>query len=202
MLPIVGILRGLSAKTILYIAEVYVKTGYSTLEVTMNTEGAPAIITALRKEFPTLNVGAGTVCTMEDLLIANNAGATFMVTPIIDEEVIKASVQQGLPIFPGAYTPTEIYKAWQLGASAVKVFPATQLGPSYLKDILSPLNTLRLLPTGGVSLANIASYFEAGASGVGMGSSLIPSSLIATQDFKGLEEHLMLIKQEIGSFLS
>lgn len=201
-LPIVGILRGLSAKNTLRIAEVFAKTGFSTLEVTMNTDSALAIITQLRREFPRLNIGAGTVCTVEELYSAKSAGATFMVTPIVDPQVITTGIQEQLPIFAGAYTPSEIYAAWRMGATAVKVFPATQLGPTYLKDILGPLNTIRLLPTGGISLDNIASYFQAGALGVGMGSSLIPKSLIAAQDYQGLEEHLLLVKQEIMDFIS
>ena len=155
--PVVGIVRGIPLEKVLKIAEVYVESGLTTIEITMNTEGATEIITALRKRFPQLNVGAGTVCSLLDLTNAVNAGAQFIVTPIIDAEVIKKSVELNIPIFPGAYTPTEIYNAWKLGASAVKIFPATQLGTQYIKDIAAPLNKIKLLPTGGVSVSNINS---------------------------------------------
>lgn len=201
-MPIIGILRGLSGDLILSIAEVYARAGFSTLEVTMNTPGAPQIISRLRHQFPGLNIGAGTVCTFNDLVEAKNSGASFIVTPIIDEAVIKTCKADGVPIFPGAYTPSEIFKAWQLGASAVKVFPATQLGVSFLKDIAAPLSDVRFLPTGGVSIENISSYFEAGVLGVGMGSSLFPRELLFSRNFKALEEHLDLVRQEVNPFLT
>lgn len=199
--PIVGIIRGTSKENVMQIAEAYVEAEFYTLEITMNTEGVEDIIQTLRNEFPKLNVGAGTVCTISDFKKAINAGSQFIVTPILDEEVIKSSVAQEIPIFPGAYTPTEIYKAWSLGASAVKVFPATQLGPRYIKDVLAPLNEIKLLPTGGVSAENIKSFFEAGAFGVGMGSSLLNKQLIRERDFEGLKSHFIKIKSKIEVFV-
>ncbi|MBJ7881535.1 bifunctional 4-hydroxy-2-oxoglutarate aldolase/2-dehydro-3-deoxy-phosphogluconate aldolase [Gelidibacter salicanalis] len=199
--PIVGIVRNAPLETILKIAETYLEANLYTIEITMNTEGAINIIRVLRKEFPTLNVGAGTVCSKDDLNNALSAGAQFIVTPIINEEVIKSTVSQNIPIFPGAYTPTEIYKAWSLGASAVKVFPATQLGTQYLKDVMGPLNQIKLLPTGGVSIHNIKSFFEAGAIGVGMGSSLLNTKLIQNGDFIGLKNHFQSIKNEIKDYV-
>lgn len=199
--PIVGIVRNVPLETVIKIAETYLAAGLTTIEITMNTEGAANIISTLRKQFPTLNVGAGTVCSMEDLDNALNAGSQFIVTPIIDENVIKKAVSLNVPIFPGAYTPTEIYKAWSLGASAVKVFPATQLGTQFLKDVLGPLNQIKLLPTGGVSVKNIKSFFEVGAVGAGMGSSLLDKELIKNQDFTGLKNHFITIKNEIAEFI-
>lgn len=200
--PIVGILRGVSMDTIRDLARAYVGAGLYTLEVTMDTEGATELISILGNEFPGLNVGAGTVCTRNDLEKALNAGAQFIVTPIMDEEVIRNAVARSIPIFPGAYTPTEIYRAWSLGASAVKIFPATQLGPRFIKDILGPLNTIKLLPTGGVSKENIGAFFEAGAIGVGMGSSLLDKQLIKNRDFNGLRDHFLEIRNEIKAYLT
>lgn len=199
-LPIIGILRGLSEKHILQIAEVYCKVGFSSLEVTMNTVGVTRIITQLRKTFPSLNVGAGTVCDMEDLKKARGAGATFIVTPNLDINVINACCQEEVAIFPGAYTPTEVVQAWQSGASAVKLFPASQLGPAYIKDLLAPLSNIPLVPTGGVSRENIKAYFKAGVTGVGMGNSLFPKSVIERSDFQQLAQHLLSIKNEITDF--
>ena len=199
--PIVGIIRNIPLRTVLKIAKAYIEAELFTIEVTMNTKDAAKIITALRDEFPTLNVGAGTVCTKDDLNNALNAGAQFVVTPIIDEEIIKMTVSKEIPVFPGAYTPSEIYNAWSLGATAVKVFPATQLGPKYIKDVLSPLNKIKLLPTGGVSIDNIKSFFQAGAIGVGMGSSLLNKNLIECEDFEGLKSHFLKIKSEIKEFI-
>src|SRR5690606_13073968 len=147
--PIVGILRGISMEIACEVARTYVGAGLYTLEVTMNTEDAADIINILGKEFPDLNVGAGTVCNMKDLENALNAGAQFIVAPIMDEEVIRTAVAHNITIFPGAYTPTEIYRAWSLGASAVKIFPATQPGPQFITDVMAPLNGIKLLPTDG-----------------------------------------------------
>lgn len=185
--PIVAIIRGKSSEVIHRIAEAYLETGFTTLEVTLNTVGAPSIIASLRKSFPTLNIGAGTICNMQDLETALTAGAQFIVTPIVNEDVIVGSKERDIPIFPGAYTPTEIYKAWSLGASAVKVFPATLLGPQFISDVLAPLNGIRLIPTAGVDLGNIRSFFKAGAYGVGMGDTLLDDGLIVRNDFEGLK---------------
>ncbi|MCG9793718.1 bifunctional 4-hydroxy-2-oxoglutarate aldolase/2-dehydro-3-deoxy-phosphogluconate aldolase [Flavobacterium algicola] len=195
--PVVGIVRGIPLDVVLKVAAVYSDAGLSTIEITMNTEGATEIITALRKEFPNLNVGAGTVCTLADLDKAVNAGVQFIVTPIIDAAVIQKAVELNIPIFPGAYTPTEIYQAWHLGASAVKIFPATQLGTQFIKDVSAPLNEIKLLPTGGVSAENIDSFFKAGAVGVGMGSSLFDKKMIDNGDFEALKNHFIRVKNEI-----
>ncbi|WP_282117121.1 bifunctional 4-hydroxy-2-oxoglutarate aldolase/2-dehydro-3-deoxy-phosphogluconate aldolase [Cellulophaga baltica] len=199
--PIVGIIRGETLETVREIAKAYIEAELFTIEITMNTAGVAEIIAMLRTEFPSLNVGAGTVCTSEDYSVAVSAGAQFIVTPIIDELVIKKAVADAIPIFPGAYTPTEIYKAWSLGASAVKIFPATQLGPTYIKDVLAPLNTIKLLPTGGVNKENIKTFFSAGAIGAGMGSSLLNKQLIKDKNFKELTTYFKSIKSEIVDFI-
>ena len=199
--PIVGIIRGMAMGTLHKVAQAYLEAGLYTLEVTMNTDGAPEIIARLRREIPGLNIGAGTVCDMDDLHQALDAGAQFIVAPIINEAVIQYCVQHGVPVFPGAFTPTEIYKAWSLGASAVKVFPANQFGLQYIKDVAAPLDKIKLLPTGGVSRENIRSFFEAGVFGVGMGSSLFHKELIKWGDFDGLTQHFINMKLEIREFI-
>ncbi|MEQ9581721.1 MAG: bifunctional 4-hydroxy-2-oxoglutarate aldolase/2-dehydro-3-deoxy-phosphogluconate aldolase [Arenibacter sp.] len=199
--PIVGIVRGVSIDVMRDIAKAYLLAGLHTIEITMNTPGAAHMISMLRNEFQQLNVGAGTVCNMQDYKKAVAAGAQFIVTPIIDEGVIKTAVAQEIPIFPGAYSPTEIYRAWSLGASAVKIFPASQLGVQFIRDIAAPLNNIKLLPTGGVSIDNIKSFFEAGVVGVGMGSSLFNKKLIQEMDIEGLAEHFAKIKVEIDRYI-
>ncbi|NJB84016.1 bifunctional 4-hydroxy-2-oxoglutarate aldolase/2-dehydro-3-deoxy-phosphogluconate aldolase [Wenyingzhuangia aestuarii] len=193
--PVVGIMRGFSMEQIKEIIPVYIDSGFYTVEITMNSENAEASIATLAKEYPTLNVGAGTVCNMDDLKRALDAGSQFIVTPVIDEDVISYCVAHKIPVFPGAYTPTEIYKAWSLGASAVKIFPATQLGTKYIKDILGPLNTIKLLPTGGVDKNNIADFFKVGVVGCGMGGSLFDKNIIASGDKVALKVHFDAIKK-------
>ncbi len=202
--PIVGIVRGLSRADISAILPLYRDAGLTTIEITMNTPDAEALIRyALdHRTGPGgepryagagpdggLNIGAGTVCTMADLEKALAAGAQFIVAPIVSRPVIEACVQRGIPIFPGAFTPTEIYEAWSMGAAMVKVFPATSLGPGYVRDVKAPLNQIKLLPTGGVTLANLADFMRAGADGVGIGSQLFDRALIQARDWTGLTAH-------------
>jgi len=135
-----------------------------------------------------LNIGAGTVCTLPDLEKALKAGAQFIVTPIVNDDVIKACVAANIPVFPGAYTPTEIYKAWLLGATMIKVFPATKLGASYIKEVLGPMDYLKLIPTGGINFDNFADFFNAGATGVGIGSHLFPKNVLENNDWEKLSK--------------
>jgi 2-dehydro-3-deoxyphosphogluconate aldolase/(4S)-4-hydroxy-2-oxoglutarate aldolase len=195
-LPVVGILRGVEANIVSAIMPLYLQSGFTNIEITMNSAQAPETIEALATTYKTrLNVGAGTVCTEQDLEVALKAGASYVVTPIVHEKVITACVRQNIPVFPGAYTPTEIFTAWNLGASMVKVFPATTLGAGYIKEVKAPLNNIRLLPTGGVSAQNMADFFKAGADGVGMGSQLFPPHLLNKQDRNGLAEHFSQVYQ-------
>ncbi|SHI30167.1 MULTISPECIES: bifunctional 4-hydroxy-2-oxoglutarate aldolase/2-dehydro-3-deoxy-phosphogluconate aldolase [Aquimarina] len=191
--PIVGILRGYTLETVIKIIPAYLKSGFYTIEITMNSPNAVTSIKELVSSFPELNVGAGTVCSMKELAEALNAGAQFIVTPIINEEVISSCVSAKIPVFPGAYTPTEIYKAWSLGADMVKVFPATQLGTQFIQDIKGPLKEIPLLPTGGVSKQNITDFLNVGCQGVGMGSSLFDKNLIENNDLVGLADHFKSI---------
>jgi 2-dehydro-3-deoxyphosphogluconate aldolase / (4S)-4-hydroxy-2-oxoglutarate aldolase len=188
--PIVGIIRNIPLDDVMQILPLFREAGLTTVEITMNSPNAAEIIRMAReKESGGLNIGAGTVCTKADLKQALDAGAQFIVTPIIDKKVIRSCVKKQVPVFPGAYTPTEIYQAWSLGATMVKIYPATALGPEYVKDLLGPLNQLKLLPTGGVGLENMAAFLKAGAVGLGIGGQLFDKKLIKSQNWIGLLEH-------------
>ena len=188
--PIVGIVRNVLLEDLVQILPIFREAGLTTIEITMNTPGAEEMIAyALEKESDGLNIGAGTVCTKEDLSLALDAGAQFIVTPIINKKVIKSCVKKGVPVFPGAFTPTEIYNAWTLGADMVKIYPATSLGPEYIKDLKAPMNQLKLLPTGGVSLDNMSDFIKAGANGLGIGGQLFDKKLIQEKNWEGLKVH-------------
>ncbi|WP_253764347.1 bifunctional 4-hydroxy-2-oxoglutarate aldolase/2-dehydro-3-deoxy-phosphogluconate aldolase [Flammeovirga sp. SJP92] len=192
--PIVGILRGIDEATINRVIPIYIEAGLSTIEVTLNTPNALAFISKLSEAYPELNVGAGTVCDMSDLDKALEAGSQFIVTPIVDQEVIAKCKSLDIPIFSGALTPTEIYTAWKAGATAVKIFPCSKFGAGYIKDIKAPLNEIKVLPTGGVDSDNIQSFFKAGAYGVGMGGSLFPKDLLAEGKEAELLAHFKALK--------
>ena len=188
-MPVIGILRNVPLPDIEAILPYYIKAGFTNLEVTMNSNGAEETIQYLSEHYPSLNIGAGTVCDKNDLKRAVKAGASFIVTPVVDEKVIKKCVKWEIPIFPGAFSPLEIYSASKYGATGVKVFPANHLGPSYIKDVLAPFQHLKLYPTGGVNLENISAYFKAGAKGLGMGGTLFLASLLETKDYENLGLH-------------
>lgn len=194
--PVVGILRGYSKEQVLKIVKIYAATGYTNIEITMNTPNVLEIIAEVSKQFSgRLNIGAGTVTTIKEVGLVHKAGAQFMVSPVVDENVIAHCVAKGLPIFPGAYSPTEIFKAAKAGARMVKVFPASTLGPKYIKDVLAPLDHLELMPTGGVTTTNVPKYIDAGAKAFGMGGFLFKDELIKKEDWNGLEQHLLEFKQ-------
>ena len=199
--PVIGILRGLSLVQCQRAVEVGLETGFRTWEITIDTAGAEDLIQRLREEYTEINVGAGTVCTLEDYERAIAVGAQFIVMPIVDEEVIVSAVAEGLPVFPGAFTPTEIYRAWSLGATAVKLFPAGQLGAGYVRDLKAPLSEVRLLPTGGIDRQNIRTYFEAGVMGVGMGSGLVDRKLLDGGDHGALHAHFRSVRNLIADLL-
>ena len=199
--PIIGIMRNIPPAQIEMLVSRYHECGFTTLEVTMNSEGAAKTISYLSGFYTDrLNVGAGTVLTLEDLDEALEAGAGFIVTPVINGEVIKRCVARKIPIFPGAYTPSEIYKAWKLGAAMVKVFPATRLGPEFIREVLAPMNFLKLVPTGGVSIDTITDFFKAGATGVGMGSTLFPKNLVENEQWDELGKHFLLLIKKYREF--
>src|SRR5690606_38334847 len=137
-----------------------------------------------------LSIGAGTVCNLPDLRAAKDAGAAFIVMPIVEPDVIRACVDDGMPVFPGAMTPTEVAQAWTLGATMVKLFPAGSLGPIYTRDILTPLSHIPLLATGGVGLEQLTHYWSAGVKGFGIGTPLFPKELIATRSWEKMRIHL------------
>ncbi|NQV76708.1 MAG: bifunctional 4-hydroxy-2-oxoglutarate aldolase/2-dehydro-3-deoxy-phosphogluconate aldolase [Bacteroidetes bacterium] len=198
--PIVGIIRNLSFDTIEKILPIYLSAGLTTIEITMNTQAAAEIIRfAADKYKGQLNVGAGTVCNTDDLDLAIKAGSQFIVTPILDPDVVRTCVSENIPVFPGAYTPTEIYQAWKLGASMVKVYPATSLGPEYIKDVKAPLTNIKLMPTGGINLDNIQTFIKAGADGLGIGSQLFDKILIKDENWQGLELHFKQYVSKLNS---
>lgn len=199
--PIIGIVRNHTFEELVNILPVYTKSRLTTLEITMNTPGAAGMINyASRMYKHSLNIGAGTVCSMQDLEIALEAGASFIVMPIVEEEVIKACAAEGIPVFPGAMTPTEIALAWRSGAEMVKVFPAATLGANYFKDVLGPLAQVKLMATGGIDLNNMDEFWKAGAKAFGIGSPLFLRSVIGAGDWKSLEAHFTRFADKIRNY--
>jgi 2-dehydro-3-deoxyphosphogluconate aldolase/(4S)-4-hydroxy-2-oxoglutarate aldolase len=118
-------------------------------------------------------VGAGTIRTAADLSASRAAGASFAVAPVLDLDLVRRSVESGLPFVPGAFTPTEIAAAWSAGATFVKLFPASAVGPSFVRELRGPMPDVELIPTGGVDATNAPDFLAAGAAAVGIGSAMV-----------------------------
>lgn len=187
---IVAIVRGIKQEDSLATVEALVEGGIRLIEVTMNTEGVLEIIQQWRKRFENENVyiGAGTVLDTEMAQAAIDAGAQFLVTPNLDEDVVKLAIEQEIDIIPGVMTPTEIVKAVKAGAKVVKLFPAGTLGVKYIKEIKGPLSHVPILATGGVNLDNINEFLEQDIVGVGLGGSLVKKDMLENKNFKALTE--------------
>jgi len=187
---IVAIARGFTMEETLASARALSDGGVAFLEATLNTDGALNIISALREKFgDRMRIGAGTVLDIGQAKEAIAAGAEYLISPNVDEEVIYHGVEQGLDVWSGAMTPTEIVQAYKAGASAVKLFPMGTLGIGYLKEVRAPLNHIPLIATGGVNLNNIREVLDAGAIAVGMGGKLLDPELVRKGDYDGLREH-------------
>ncbi|MEV4349792.1 bifunctional 4-hydroxy-2-oxoglutarate aldolase/2-dehydro-3-deoxy-phosphogluconate aldolase [Actinoplanes sp. NPDC049596] len=168
---IVAILRAPTADYFSAVAEVLVDSGITAMEVTLTSRGAVEAIAGLRRQLPSsVAIGAGTVLTADDAKAAVGAGAEFLVSPVIDAELVAGSE---VPFYPGTSTPTEMYAAYRAGAELVKLFPAAGLGPSYLRDVRGPLPQIPVMPTGGIKIEDIADWLFAGAKAVGVGSPLV-----------------------------
>ncbi len=170
------------------IARALYEGGITTIEFTLTNQHALQAIAKVQKELAeTVLLGAGTVLDTESAQAAIEAGARFLVTPAFLPDVIAVGLSWSIPVVCGAFTPTEIVSAWRAGANFVKVFPAGQLGPGYIKDILAPLPHIPLVPTGGVNLENCAAFLAAGAYTVAIGSQLVGKEIVARKDWTALK---------------
>lgn len=184
---VVAVIRAKSKDQLIDITSALLEGGVPSIEVTMSTPKAIAGIEQLADKFgDKALVGVGTVIDAATARDAIAAGAQFVVSPITDPEVIATTVRYGKVMIPGAFTPTEILRAWTLGGDVIKVFPATALGPQYFKDILAPLPQLKLTPTGGVDQKTVGAWIKAGAVCVGAGSSLVSKEALANNDWKAI----------------
>ena len=177
-LGLLAVVRGESRSAALEVVGALVEGGVLGIEITFTTPDAPQVIRDLDEEYGDgILLGAGTVITREQVDQAAEAGSTFLVSPGCDPELLPAMLETGLLVLPGVLTPSEVMLARRLGAPAVKLFPGSSGGPSFLKALLGPFPDVFFVPTGGVSVDNVSDWFAAGARMVGAGSALAPPSL-------------------------
>ncbi|GAA1946781.1 bifunctional 4-hydroxy-2-oxoglutarate aldolase/2-dehydro-3-deoxy-phosphogluconate aldolase [Microbacterium aquimaris] len=177
-MPLVAVLRASHADAYAPVVEALVDGGVRSIEITLSTPGAIASLPRLRDLVGhRAEIGVGTVTSVAAAAAAVDAGAGFVVTPVVDEAVIARCVAADVPIFAGAFSPTEIHTAWSAGATAVKVFPASTLGASYAAHLRGPFPDLRVMPSGGIGIDDIVPWLEAGAVAVSVGGPLLGDAL-------------------------
>lgn len=182
--PVMGIVRGVELEQIESLIESVVQAGLETLEITMNTVGAAQLIQKAKKIAQNrLMLGAGTVLNEDSLKQALDSGATFIVMPVLIKEVIEHCVKNKIPVFPGALTPQEIYRAWEEGATMVKVFPARVFGPEYFREVKGPLDEIELMAVAGVTPENLREYFACGASAIAFGASVFRKEWLQKKEY-------------------
>jgi 2-dehydro-3-deoxyphosphogluconate aldolase/(4S)-4-hydroxy-2-oxoglutarate aldolase len=184
----VAVIRTKDAAKLAEAADALRRGGVMAIEVTMTVPGAVEVIRRMAKaKAEDVLVGAGTVLDAGTAADVIAAGADFVVSPITDAGMIEFCRAAGVLAAPGAFTPTEIVAAWRAGADIVKVFPATSLGPQFIRDVRGPLPQLRLMPTGGVTIENARDFIAAGACCVGLGAALVDAKAVEAGDWSAVE---------------
>ena len=178
-LGVVAVIRMKDPAKLRAVFDALAEGGVRAIEVTMTVPGAVGLIAQLSQSLPDgILLGAGTVIDAATARAVIDAGARFIVSPVFRREVVRVCLERGVVTTPGCFSPTEILDAHEMGADIIKVFPATALGPQYIKDLRAPMPQLKLMPTGGVSLDNAGDWIRAGAVAVGVGSSLLDAKAI------------------------
>ena len=205
-MPVIGILRDIPRGAEEACIKTALSCGLRAIEVTMNTDGAVEILRnlkALAKPYDDLKVGAGTVRHISEYQKAVYAGAAFIVTPNSRKDVIKTADSENIPIIPGALTPTEVQKAYDLGATAVKIFPVNCVGgPEYIKALRGPYRDIPLLACGGVNAENAASYLKAGADLLAFGGSIFSPKLMAEGNWDEIGKRLKALLDAVRAVIA
>jgi 2-dehydro-3-deoxyphosphogluconate aldolase/(4S)-4-hydroxy-2-oxoglutarate aldolase len=181
---LIAIIRGADPDDVMKIAQALYEGGIRILEITMNSVDALKLIKQLSEQFAgRMTIGAGTVLDAKTAKAAITAGARFILSPTVSKNIIKATRQLGAVSIPGAFTPTEVLKAYKAGADMVKIFPCGPVGASYIKDLMGPLKHIPMLVTGGLDLRNIYEFKKVGVAGYGIGSNLVDTTVNVTSDY-------------------
>lgn len=186
---IIAIIRGITEEHLPAVIDALIVGGIHCIEITLNTPNALKMIQFAKESYGSkITVGAGTVLDKTSAVNAVNAGADFILSPLLDLEVIEVCHAYSKTAVPGVTTPTEAFTAWKAGADIVKLFPAASLGADYLKNLMGPLNNLDIMAVGGITSDNIKLFYEAGASCFGIGNELVNSRLAGNGDFQIITE--------------
>jgi 2-dehydro-3-deoxyphosphogluconate aldolase/(4S)-4-hydroxy-2-oxoglutarate aldolase len=183
---ILALIRAESPESLLECSRALAAGGLSAIELTMTTPGAIDLVGEVTRQLPNILLGLGTVLDPETARAGIAAGAQFIVTPGVRPEVIKVCNELGVPILSGAFTPTEVAAAADLGADVIKIFPAEFFGPAYIKALRAVFPKLKLLPTGGVTPKTLPEFLKAGAFAAAAGSALLDPAALKAKDWPAI----------------
>jgi 2-dehydro-3-deoxyphosphogluconate aldolase / (4S)-4-hydroxy-2-oxoglutarate aldolase len=197
---VIAVVRLSDATNLRGAATALAAAGVGAVEITLTTPGALDTIAELASDQGVKGcmIGAGTVLDVKAARDVIARGARFVVSPAFDRFVVRYCRDHHVPCLPGAFTPTELHEAWRAGATAVKLFPASTLGPRYLSEVLAPLPFLRVVPSGGVSLENAAEWIRAGAAAVSIGSALVSAALVKSESWAELTARARALVQSVA----
>lgn len=196
---VVAIIRAKDGAIVRKTVDALAEGGVRSIEVTMNTPGALDHIRRVSSAVGAdITIGAGTVTSVEQVMQSVDAGARFIVTPFSKKDIIETAHQLNVPIIPGAFTPREIAEAHEWGADVVKLFPAEFFGPAYLRSVRAPLDTIPIMPTGGITAENALQWLEAGAVMLGVGSALFSEKLALAGDFNAIRKKAEEFMKVVG----
>ena len=172
--PVVAVMRAEHARQYAPVVEALVRGGVRSIELTLSTQGVFEELPRLKERFGTdAEIGVGTITTVDQARQALDGGADYLVTPVMVTAVVSAAVEHGIPVFPGGLTPTELLAGWNAGATAVKLFPASTVGPGYIGQLRGPFPDLQIVPSGGIGIDDAPDWIAAGALAVSLGGPLL-----------------------------
>lgn len=207
-LGLLAVIRGPSEEKTLKAVESLVKGGVKGIEITYSTPNASSVVNTLAKEFgEEILLGMGTVTEPDQVKQAADNGAQFIVSPVFEPALVEDFLESGLLSMVGCFTPSEVFKAYKMGADIIKIFPGRLAGPAYIKDLRGPFPDISFIPTGGVSKENVGEWFKAGVIAVGAGSNLCPKELMLNEEYDKITaiarefvEELRRARQVLGAF--
>ncbi len=191
----IAVIRSSQLEVGLAMAHAVAHGGIKIIEIGWNSDRPDQLVTLLRKELPDCIIGVGTILDNQQLQDAIACGTQFIFCPHLNPNLLTTAVEEyRIPLIPGALSPTEIVTAWQLGASAVKVFPIQAVGgANYIHSLQAPLGQISLIPTGGITLENASAMLSAGAIAVGLSSQLFPKSLVEAKDWQAITQRTQIL---------
>lgn len=195
---LIAIIRSEGPKGLFEATQALYAAGIKAVEISLTTPGTLGAIEMIRQGLPEgCLIGVGTVMQADTVASAQGAGAQFAVSPVFKASVVDACLASDMPLACGAYTPTEAWCAFEAGADLIKIFPANDLGPGYMKALLAPMPQLPLVPTGGVTPQNCGLYLRIGCAAVAVGTSVVNSKLIQDEDWQGITSRAQAYVQAV-----